>query len=155
MAGKNIIKETEEFYNNFKILGLVTQITIHRLAWLLNHEFNWSLVRIGDVILSDYSTIFVPNHEHLEKNEQLTVFPIHSYKDEGNKFKVDLINNKYSSNIFFQELKQFDYIIIFEGEFDFLPQNLLERLKQFPPIQIVSFIENKKIKNKNLLLSYR
>jgi hypothetical protein len=83
------------------------------------------------------------------------VFPIHSYKDEGNKFKVDLINNKYSSNIFFQELKQFDYIIIFEGEFDFLPQNLLERLKQFPPIQIVSFIENKKIKNKNLLLSYR
>lgn len=155
MAGRNIIKESEALYNNFKILGLVSQLPIHRLAWLLNHEFDWDLMRIGDVCLKDNSSILVKNEGDLKINEQLIKFPIQSYNDEANKFEVDLINNKFTSGVFFTELKQFDYLLIFDGEFDFLPHRLLERLKNFSSIQIVANIENKKIKNKNLLLSYR
>ena len=93
--------------------------------------------------------------EDLEENEQSSIFPIQSYNEEGDRFHVELIHNKNGLNIFVQELKQFDYIILIHGEFDYLPSNLLERMNQFAPIQIVADIDLKKIKNKNLLQSYR
>ena len=155
MAGKNIIRENELFYKNYKIFGLVTQVSIHRLAWLLNQEFDWDLVREGDLILEDNSIQLVKIQEDLEENEQSSIFPIQSYNEEGDRFHVELIHNKNGLNIFVQELKQFDYIILIHGEFDYLPSNLLERMNQFAPIQIVADIDLKKIKNKNLLQSYR
>lgn len=155
MAAKNIIKEKEASYHQYKVLGIVTQISIHRLAWLLNHEFDWDLVRIGDILLIDNSSILVKNQKELEENEHSIIFPIHYYDAEGDKFEMDLINNKNGSNVFIKELKQFDYLIVFHGEFDYLPPNLLEKINQLTPIQIAVNIDHKIIKNKNLLLSYR
>lgn len=155
MASKNIIRENELFYKNYKILGLVTQVSIHRLAWLLNQEFDWDLVREGDLLIKDNSVFLHKIQDELQENEQSCVFPIQSYTEEGDRFQVELIYNKNGLNIFLPELKQFDYIILIHGEFDYLPSNLLERMNQFALIQIVADIDHKKIKNKNLLQSYR
>ncbi|HUH73064.1 MAG TPA: IPExxxVDY family protein [Chitinophagales bacterium] len=155
MAAKNIIREKEAFYKNYKILGLVTQVSLHRLAWLLNHEFDWDLVREGELIIKDNCSILVKIDDELKENEQLPQFPIQSYYEEGDRYQVDLIDNKNGSSAFLPELKQFDYILLLHGEFDYLPQDLIARMNRFDHIQIVANIEHIKIKNKNLLQSYR
>ncbi|MCO5234170.1 MAG: IPExxxVDY family protein [Chitinophagales bacterium] len=156
MSGRSVIKERKLEENEVKIFGIVSNSPIHKLAWLINNKLEWNLERIGDLVIEDDRYKKILFNLNPETPERFTCrFPICSFVNEGDKYDIDLIKNKSDSNIFFQELKNFDYLILIHGVFNYLPIYLLNELKSLPLIQLAAEISIKKIKDQSLLLSYK
>ncbi|MCO5230825.1 MAG: IPExxxVDY family protein [Chitinophagales bacterium] len=156
MSSKSIIKEKQLEDNEVKILGLVSKSPIHKLAWLINNQFDWNIERVGDIIIVDdrYKKILFNTSDKVVENTGIH-FPLCSYVNQGDWYEVDLIKNKVDSIVFNQELKNFDYLILIHGIFKYLPSGFLKEIKSFPQIQMAAEISIKKIKDQSLLLSYK
>lgn len=142
-------------FKKLKVFGLVTNLPEHRLAWLLNKEFDWDMERFGDLLLDNDHYVIVNNDKIDEIAQDVFSFPLHTFNDEGNKFVVDLVRNKGGTGTFFQELKQFDYLLLFHGEFDYLPENMTGKIRKLSQVQVVMEIPVDKMKDKHFLVSYK
>lgn len=154
MASKNIIKETSFESKNIKVIGIVSNLSIHRLAWMLNQELDWDLERVGDVMQESNGFVVLYDENNAQHDTSLS-FPLHSFKDEGNKFDVDLITNKTPTSFLLKELKELDYILLLNGEMDFIPEKLLERISKLSQVLYAGELELKKIKNSQILLGFK
>lgn len=142
-------------FEKLKVFGLVANIAIHRVAWYLNGEFDWDLERVGEISFQNDNYIIVKTEDEHTAEIDVFSFPLHTFKDEDSKFDVDVVYNKSNKGSFLQEFKQFDYLLLIHGEFDYLPEKMLERLKRISPVQVAMEIPTGKIKERHLLVSYK
>ena len=152
---KNKRISTQIDTSKMRIFCIVSKLPIHRLAWILNREFDWSLYRYGNILGADSNYTTVSMDAKADESHEYVSFPLHIFKEEDGKYDVDLIYNKSERGSFISELKQFDYIILLKGEFDYLPSAFLDRIKKVQDIQLVTEVPTQKIKEQHILLSYR
>lgn len=155
MADKTIVRDKYVDEGELKVLALVTFNSLHKLAWLVNNTFDWDLEREGELIYEKGRYVIVNEAGETDSESEIFSFPLHTFKDEEGKFEADLICNKGGSRFFLQELKQFDYLLLIHGEFDHLPEKMVDKLKRLAQVQMVMEIPLNKIKDTDLLVSYK
>lgn len=142
-------------YSKLKVIGILSPLAIHRLAWNLNQAFGWDMELLGDICF-DNDLYFIVNVDDVLEEKWIDFsFPLHIFKEEGSKYEVNLIHNKSRQKVFVPELKQFDYLLLIDGEFDYLPEKMIDQIKRFSQVQLAVEIPVGKLKDRHILVSYK
>lgn len=122
--------------------GLLSNEKVSRLAWLLNHSLEINLARV------DYIEWYN------ESEREYFYFNKFIYNDELNHLTYTLFANSDESKILFTELRAMQYFILIEGGLSFFDEKLfLKQVKTISEIQLVSLIDQTRLKQKvNLIL---
>lgn len=129
---------------NFDIWGINSPLEDYRLCWQLNQILDWQLKRVEDI------EFFQP------KEKKYQQFSAYQYINDLDYYTIEIIKNKNEGNILIPEMKNFDYIFLFQGEDDYFNKNeITQALKQIKDIQSIFEINKDTIKSKhNLLMKY-
>ncbi len=139
-------------FENLKVFGIMSNLPIHSLAWYLNREFDWDLIRIGDIMIDkNHCEITVQN----ELNKKTNLYPILRFTDEESKYEADLIGNKAQGISYLTELKRIDYLLTIYGEFDYLPPQISDAVRKLDSVQMATEIPIEKIADKFKLVYYK
>lgn len=142
-------------YSKLKVIGILSPLPIYKLAWNLNKAFSWDMELLGDICF-EKDLYFIVNVEKVLDEEWIDFsFPLHIFKEEGSKYEVNLIQNKSAKKVFVPELKQFDYLLVIHGEFDYLPEMMVDKIRRFSQVQLAAEIPVLKIKDRHILVSYK
>ncbi|MDN5202604.1 IPExxxVDY family protein [Fulvivirgaceae bacterium BMA10] len=133
-----------EFEYDFKLFGLISTASEHRLAWEINSALGIKLVRQEDIELK-----FIDNKNLIISNfifgKEPSIFRLLKNKSLG-------ISN--TSNLYLlPEIKQFDYLILIQGfEQSFDIREVVDKLNNVGIIQYTVSIELEKLKSKENLI---
>lgn len=142
--------------DKLKLIGIVSDLEDYRLAWLMNQEFHWDLELSGKVYDKEGEFCYLKVEEGItEENTYFLKFPIFRFIDEEVKYEVSLIKNKIKNQSYIKSLKQFDYLLGLEGEFVYLPTQMLDRIKKFLQVQMVVDISSEMTSENYIQLSYK
>jgi hypothetical protein len=131
---------TEDY--DFDLIGLSSHERDYRLAWSLNRNMGWSLIRLDDLICENKKGI--SSHPHFR------------YLNLSDQTIITLIDNKTQEGFFLPELSQFDYILKIENSRDPMDDHFLRKLKRTPFLMTAFQLEVDKLKSKrNLLFEYK
>jgi len=138
---KNII---DSISFNFNIWGINSALEDYRLCWLLNKILDWKLKRVDDIAF------------YHQKEKRYINFNAYKYVNELDFYTIEIIKNKHDGNILIPEMKNFDYIFLFQGEEDYFNKDeITQVLKQIKGIQSIFEIDIENIKTKyNLLMRH-
>ncbi|QQR99185.1 MAG: IPExxxVDY family protein [Sphingobacteriales bacterium] len=138
---KNII---DSISFNFNIWGINSPLEDYRLCWLLNKILDWKLKRVDDIAF------------YQQKEKRYINFNAYKYVNELDFYTIEIIKNKHDGNILIPEMKNFDYIFLFQGEEDYFNKDeITQVLKQIKGIQSIFEIDIENIKTKyNLLMRH-
>lgn len=122
--------------------GLLSNEKVSRLAWLLNHSLEINLARVDSI------------EWYNESEREYFYFNKFIYNDELNHLTYTLFANSDESKILFTELRAMQYFILIEGGLYFFDEKLfLKQVKTISEIQLVSLIDQTRLKQKvNLIL---
>jgi len=126
---------------NFYIWGIHSPMEDYRLCWLLNNILQWDFRRVNDLeIYNDRDNM--PMH-----------FNAYKFENTADLYTIELIQNKHEGFILLPELKNFDYLFLFQGEEDYFNKDeITELLKKIQGIQSIFEIDIEQIKSKYKLL---
>lgn len=127
---------------DFVLLALLSDLKEYKLAWLLNHLLDIRLVKENDVRLefTNEQNLQISNYLFATEHSCLRLLVNRSVGEEVSRFLVP-------------ELKQFDYLLLFEGEGDAFDADEAEKLiKQDPSIQYVNRVEVSALQSKENLI---
>lgn len=131
------------FFEDSHLLGIQCTMPPARFVWLVNASlhFDFRFLQYNEVKMHELTSI--------------VKFPVYSYSETHMQLEHTLYTNVYQGAYLLPELKYTDFVWMLKGH-SFQPDffTLLEReLKALPGIQLVSWLQPAKIKNKlNLLL---
>lgn len=145
--------------DEFKLIGLVSVLEDYRLAYFLNKNLGWSLVK------SKFDLDF--RNRAGQGN-----YPVFEFDQDSIGLEIKLINNKYSGVIsksetevyglfdqiehttyLIPEKKNIDYLIKLSGEInDHTLEKIIETIKNIPQVQTSYNLEVKDIKSKEFLI---
>jgi len=129
---KKIIKLSIE--TKFKLIGIATRISAHKLSWLLNTELNTDFKQASDLILNN------TNHAIYEHDTNTGVF-------------FHLIENKNDSVTLIKQLKNIDYLLKIEGDFSKNQiTQLTKKIRNIESITACLTIDIQKLKQKEVEL---
>lgn len=122
--------------------GLLCNEKVSRLAWLLNHSLEINLARVDSI------------EWYNELEREYFYFNKYIYLDELNHLTYTLFANYDESKILFTELRAIQYFILIEGGLSFFDEKLfLKQIKDISEIQLVTYIDQTRLKQKvNLIL---
>jgi hypothetical protein len=122
--------------------GLLSNEKVSRLAWLLNHSLEINLTRVDSI------------EWYNESEREYFYFNKFVFDDELNHLTYTLFANYDESKILFTELRAMQYLMLIEGGLSFFDEKLfLKQVKNIPEIQLVSIIDQTRLKQKvNLIL---
>ncbi len=145
--------------DEFKLIGLVSVLEDYRLAYFLNKNLGWSLVK------SKFDLDF--RNRAGQGN-----YPVFEFDQDSIGLEIKLINNKYSGVIsksetevyglfdqiehttyLIPEKKNIDYLIKLSGEInDHTLEKIIDTIKNIPQVQTSYNLEVKDIKSKEFLI---
>ncbi len=138
------IKLVVEYDFDFEIIGLITSLKGHKLAWAINNELKIELRKQEDI-----------NIDFLHEGQLVIINYI--YQTEYSNFR--LIRNKscefvnIASPFLIPELKEYDYFIQLEDESSsFSVSEIKEKLKNISGIEYIKVIETENLKSKDNLI---
>ncbi|MDP3928298.1 MAG: IPExxxVDY family protein [Bacteroidota bacterium] len=133
---KKLQLEVEEDLS-FLLFGLVSNHKASKLLFFLNQVESLNFERVADLDLPDYN----PKSE--------ISFSKFAYFDEENHLDFYLLANKEFGLCLFNDLKQFDYLLIVRGGIEFFDEKMFTRsCMQLSGIQFMAPIANPKILSK-------
>lgn len=137
MSNKKIL---EENYQNYLVWGIVSPFEIHRIAWNINQLLDFKLKRQEDIIIPQKP-----------KGDDL-YFAHFKYINDVDIYSITLLKNSSQGSHFIKEMKNMDYLLLFDGETDFFDtDSFADLLKKLPVIHHAIYIPIKQIKSKNIL----
>ncbi len=120
----------------FLLFGLVSSHKVSKLVFFLNQIGNLDFRRSADLLLPDFN----PKSE--------TSFSKFDFIDEENHLDFYLLANKEFGLCLFNDLRQFDYLVIVRGGLEFFDaSNFTKESMKLQGIQLAAPIENEKIKS--------
>lgn len=138
MARKNLIQASF----NFDIWGINSSMEDYRLCLHINEFLNWQLKRVHDV------EIFVNDAKNIK------YFSAYKYNNDIDLYTVELIQNKKLGNILIPELKNIDYLFLFNGEDDYFDKDaFINSLLNSPGVQSIFPIDVNLLKSRHNLLT--
>ncbi len=133
---KKLQLEVEEDLS-FLLFGLVSNHKASKLLFFLNQLESLNFERVADLDLPDYN----PNSE--------ISFSKFAFHDEENHLDFYVLSNKEFGLCLFNDLKQFDYLLIVRGGLEFFNQKkFTQSCMQLSGIQFMAPILNPKILSK-------
>ena len=122
---------------DFLLLGLVSSHKASKVAFLINQMAHLNLERVIDFILPDYNP------------KVHTSFSKFTWFDEENHLDYSLLANKEFGICLFNQLKNFDYLLIIRGGIEFFDsKNFIAQCMKINGVTIAALIDNEKIKAK-------
>ena len=127
------------------MIGIVSDIKEHKLAWLINQIFNFDLIKMKNLKIK------------IVKNK---ILEISNYMQNANDFNIRLIKNKLVRGInvekeqyLIKKLSKFDYLMqIYDYNNKFRIDNIINNLNKESCIQFANFVDVKFVKERDLLL---
>jgi len=138
----DIQKITSEFFEDTKLLGIVTTVKDYRFCWHLN-------IMLG--------MDFRVNHEieiQLNRKKRIYFFSVYEYKEPVSTLVHYLYNNLWDGEYLLPEFKHLDFLWLMKNDTvtdDYL-NHLVLLLKSIPDVQLVTELNSKRIKNKEYLI---
>ena len=141
MAKRNVI-DAIDF--NFLVWGINSNMEDYRLCWHFNQVLDWQLKRIQDV---RFYSPRIKDHMH---------FNAYKFQQKIDRYSVELIQNKNAGNYLIPEMKNFDFLFIFQGEDDYFDvPGFSQLLTKITGIQSVIPVDVNSLKSRyNLLLRH-
>lgn len=138
----DIQKITSEFFEDTKLLGIVTTVKDYRFCWHLNNMLGMD---------------FRVNHEieiQLNRKKRIYFFSVYEYKEPVSTLVHYLYNNLWDGEYLLPEFKHLDFLWLMKNDTvtdDYL-NHLVLLLKSIPDVQLVTELNSKRIKNKEYLI---
>ncbi len=139
LSTQDIIKE---FFEDTKLLGIVTTVKDYRFCWNLNEMLDLN---------------FRVNHDleiMLQRRKRKYFFSVYEYHEPNSSLCHYLYNNLYDGEYLLPEFKNLDFLWLMKN--DTVTQYYLDQLKNLlqsiPDVQLVTELTNAKIKNKECLV---
>lgn len=132
---------------NFLLFGISSNGKDYRLAWAINKNLNLHLKRAEDIITGE--------HKALTNGEDKggRSFSLFTFHDALNHIKYFLVSNKSEGKVFSKELRQMDYLLIAEGNYEYVDvENFLLKLKNSETVLAAYQINSEVLKAKQHLL---
>lgn len=132
----------DEFFEDTKLLGIVTSVKDYRFCWNLNNVLGLD---------------FRINHEieiQLKRRRRLYFFSVYEYQETNTSLCHYLYNNLYDGEFLLPEFKNLDFLWLMKN--DTVTPEYLNQLKlllrDIPGVQLITELTNEKIKNKDCLI---
>ncbi|MEN8118756.1 MAG: IPExxxVDY family protein [Bacteroidota bacterium] len=133
---KKVIKLSVE--NEFKLIGIATSFSTHKLSWLLNTRLNTDFKQTKDLILRS------------KDSEKDTNYSVYEY-DTKSGITYSLIENNSNSGILIKQLNNIDYLLKIEGGFsDKNMEQLTKKIRETDHIIACLIIDIQNIKQKEI-----
>jgi hypothetical protein len=135
-------KIAEEFFENTRLLGIMTPLKDYRFCWILNQQLGMD---------------FRVNHEieiQLTRKKRNYFFRVYEYAESLSALQHYIYNNQYEGEYLLPEFRHFDFIWLMKGVE--APQGLLmqktDRLRQLEVVQMVAELTPDMIRHKEHLV---
>lgn len=132
----------EEFFEDTKLLGIVTTVKDYRFCWTLNN-----LLGLDFRINHDIEIKLIRKKRHY-------FFPVYDYHEPNTSLCHYLYNNLFDGEYLLPEFKNLDFLWLMKN--DTVTHNYLEQLmallRSIPGVQLITELTNEKIKNKDCLI---
>ncbi len=133
---KKVIKLLVEA--EFKLIGIATRFSTHKLSWLLNTNLNTDFKQTSDLILKS------------KNSGKDTNYSIYEY-DSKSGITYSLIENNNNTGILIKQLNNIDYLLKIEGESsDKHIEELAKKIRETDHIIACLIIDTQSIKQKDL-----
>lgn len=132
----------EDFFENTRLLGIVTPMEQYRFCWHLNQILNFDF-RINNSI-----------EIHLNKKTRNYFFPVYQYGALAGTIQHYIYNNEDDGEYLLPEFRHLDFLWMMKDDAmkDEEIKDLLSLIKTVPSVQMVVELTNEKIKNKQHLV---
>ncbi|AHM59028.1 hypothetical protein D770_03805 [Flammeovirgaceae bacterium 311] len=127
---------------DFTLMALLSPLREYKLAWYINQLLHIRLVKEKDIQLNftNQPNLCISNYIFATEHSILRLLKNRSVGDEEQGFLLP-------------ELKQFDYLIMLQGEGDFFDKEELPAvLKNIPTVEFVKPVEVNDLKSKENLI---
>lgn len=123
----------------------------YRLCWHFNRILGWQLRRIHDICVE-----FPKPKDELEPQKPPVHYNAYRFHQKIDRYTVEVLQNKNGRNRLIPELKNFDFLFIFQGEDDYFDaEGFSGVLTKLPGIQSVIQINLNAVRSRgNLLLRH-
>ncbi len=132
----------EDFFENTRLLGIVTSLEQYRLCWHLNQIFNFDL-RINNNL-----------EIQLKKNTRTYFYPIYQYGELSGTIKHYIYNNEDDGEYLLPEFKHINFLWLMKDDVmkDEEVAIFMKSIRTLLSVQLVVELTNEKIKNKQHLI---
>ena len=133
-----------EYSYEFELFGLSTAAREYRLAWEINKACDIALVKDEDIPyeLRSGKKVLISCYVYETENQVLRMLKNKPVEGQSPSFQFLL-----------PEVKQFDYLLMLEGEGDTIhPEHLKEILSNLPIIQYFTKLDTDKLKSRDNLI---
>jgi len=128
---KKIIKLSVN--REFQLIGIVSDLSSHKLSWLINSNIGLKLSQLDDIIIKNINNVEQQN------------FSCYGF-DSINGITYNLISNKTNNGILIKKLKNIDFLFQIEPKVPKIKKNkLVEQLKKIDSIISILEIDIKKL----------
>jgi hypothetical protein len=127
---------------DFSLWALLTPMREYKLAWYMNQLLHIRLVKEKDIAFAftNQPDLCISNYIFATEHSVLRLLRNRSVSEQEQAFLLP-------------ELKQFDYLLVLQGEGDFFdPARLVSVLQQIPTVEYVKPIEVESLKSKDNLI---
>lgn len=132
----------EEFFEDSRLLGIVTTVKDYRFCWNLNN-----MLGIDFRINHDIEIV-------LQRRRRQYFFSVYEYLEPESALCHYLYNNLHDGEYLLPEFKHLDFLWLMKN--DTVADEYLEQtktmLRNIPGVQLITELTNEKIKNKEYLI---
>ena len=132
----------EAFFEETRLLGIVTAVKDYRFCWKLNKLLNLDF-RINSEI-----------EIQLKRKNRQYYFSVYEYCESNGFLCHYLYNNQFDGEYLLPEFKHLDFLWLMKNEevSDEYVKQLVLLIRELPDVQLVTELTQEKIKNKERLL---
>lgn len=133
---------TGEFFDNVRLLGIVTPVNDYQLCWSVNRMFRFRFRMNNDIEIQ------------LTKRQRKYYFPIFEYCEPHSSLIHYIYNNQHDGEFLLPEVRHLDFLWLLKGDLleDEDISDLIASIKDIVGVQLVVELTNEKILNKEHLI---
>ncbi|WP_143308186.1 IPExxxVDY family protein [Chitinophaga vietnamensis] len=132
----------EDFFESSHLIGIVSSARDYQLCWHINKQLHTNFRANNSLEIT------------LSKKTRSFHFTVFEFQEPTNSVSHYLYNNHCRAEFLLPELKHIHYLWLIKGDY-YRPEDvkkLLEELRSVPPVQLVSLLDIRDIRNKMNLI---
>ena len=132
----------EEFFEDTRLLGIVSPVKDYQLCRLLNQLFRFNFRMNNDIEIQ------------LTKRQRKYFFPVYEYCEPNSSLVHYLYNNQDDGEYLLPEFKHLDFLWLLKGDLvdNESVNEMISIIRNIHGVQLVIELTNEKIKNKEHLI---
>lgn len=132
----------DDFFEDTKLLGIVTSVKDYRFCWNLNMILGLDFRMNHDIEIE------------LKRNRRKYFFSVYEFREPNSALCHYLYNNLYDGEFLLPEFKNLDFLWLMKNDTvtDEYVNQIKIMLRNIPGVQMVTELTNEKIKNKECLI---